>query len=188
MQEALQSGIGLEGVEIRHLDVNQDPRGSFTEFFCKEWGLGIAPTQWSVVRSVARSLRGMYFHARHDEYFCVLQGRACVGLYDLRKDSTTQGQHSLIELEDERLTCLVFPRGIVHGWYFYEPSIHLQAVSESYVSYRHDDNLTCSWADLDLGIPWPDPDPLLSERAASAGSLKELAEKIESGGGALTAK
>jgi dTDP-4-dehydrorhamnose 3,5-epimerase len=180
MKEALRSGIPLHGVELRRLQPNRDERGAFTEIFSQEWRLGIAPTQWSVVATVARALRGMHLHLRHDEYFCAVQGKCCVGLYDLRPESPTRGQHALIELEGDELACLVFPSGLVHGWYFFEDSLHLQAVSESYVSYHPDDNLTCYWADKTLSIPWPDTSPIVSQRAANAPSLEELARIVES--------
>ncbi len=160
--------------------MNRDPRGVFTEVFCDHWDLAITPSQWSVVNSMARVLRGMHLHVRHDEYIAVLSGRGCVGLHDLRPDSPTFRRHALIELSGEHQSCLVFPRGIVHGWYFFEPTIHLQGVSESYVSYQSDDNLTCLWSDPELGIAWPDPDPILSERARRAGSLAEFMSKVAS--------
>ncbi len=158
--------------------MNVDPRGVFTEVFCKEWRLAIAPRQWAVVTSVARVLRGMHLHLRHDEYISVISGRCCVGLHDLRPDSPTYRQHALIELSGERQSCLVFPSGLVHGWYFFEPTVHLQAVSESYVSYHPGDNLICNWSDPELGIPWPDPDPIVSDRAQQAGSLADLATTV----------
>jgi len=99
-------------------------------------------------------------------------------MYDLRPGSPTHGRHALVELRGEEQSCLVFPSGIVHGWYHFEDSLHLQAVSESYASYNLDDNLICHWSDKDLRIPWPDPAPILSPRAKQAGSLKELARRL----------
>ncbi len=178
MRGALISGMPLHGTTLRKLKVDRDARGTFTEVLCKEWNLNIKPTQWGVVASVARVLRGMHFHLRHDEYICLLQGRCCVGMYDLRPDSPTYRRHALVELHGEQQSCLVFPRGIVHGWYFFEDSRHLQATSESYASYNPDDNLICHWSDMELGITWPDPDPILSPRAQQAGSLKELSRNL----------
>jgi len=130
--------------------------------------------QWSVVSSAARVLRGVYLHQRHDEYLCVVQGHASVGLRDLRPGSPTVGTWSFIELYGQDLMALCFPRGIAHGWYFHEASMHLQAVSESYDDYHADDNLGCHWADPELEIPWPDRSPILSARSESLGTLREL--------------
>ena len=167
-------GAMIHGVEVKHLDMNLDSRGCFTEFFRDSWDLPIQPVQWSLVASRPRVLRGMHLHLRHDEFFLVARGRACVGLYDLRPDSPTAGNSDLIELDSERLCALAFPAGILHGWYFYEESLHIQSVSESYASYHHDDNLGCQWSDPELNLPWPDRTPILSERAAAFPALGQL--------------
>jgi dTDP-4-dehydrorhamnose 3,5-epimerase len=168
----------LHGVQRRPLTVHRDARGSFTEMFCDGWGLPIRPEQWSLVASKARVLRGMHLHQRHDEYVAVVQGRACVGLYDMRPHSPTAGRSALIELDSGDLTCLSFPRGILHGWYFYEDSLHLQAVSEQYSDYAPDDNDGCLWSDPALRLHWPDAAPILSPRAAAFPTLAQLKRKI----------
>ena len=73
---------------------------------------------------------------------------------------------------------MAFPAGVLHGWYFSEPSLHLQAVSEEYQTYRHDDNLTCHWADPELGLDWPDPDPVLSPAAEAFGGMGALLQRL----------
>jgi len=168
----------IHGVQLRRLTMNRDARGSFTEIFSNAWGLPIEAVQWSLVKSHRKVLRGMHVHLRHDEYFTVVQGRACVGLYDLRLDSPTKGAASLVEIDGDSLSFLCFPRGVLHGWYFYEDSLHLQAVSEHYSDYHPDDNLGCSWSDKELNIPWPDPSPIVSDRTVSFPSLKELAASV----------
>lgn len=172
------TGRRLAGLEIRVATSHKDARGAFTEVFSEDWGLGIDPAQWSVVQSEPRVLRGMHLHLRHDEYFCCLAGRAVVGLHDLRPGSPTEGAGCLIELGADPLVLVVFPRGLVHGWYFPERAVHLQAVSETYASYGADDNLRCNWADPGLGFDWPDPEPLVSGLASEAGSLADLARRV----------
>ena len=178
----------IHGVRLRRLTMNRDERGSFTELFSEGWELPIDPVQWSLVASRRKVLRGMHLHLRHDEYFAVVRGRACVGLYHLRPDSPTAGGSSLSELNAASLHCLCFPRGVLHGWYFYEDSLHLQAVSESYQDYHPDDNLGCLWFDKELKIPWPDPAPIVSARAASFPTLRELVDSLGKKDGALERK
>ena len=174
---ALLQGSLLEGVRLRLLTVNKDPRGSITEVFYDTWGVGIDPAQWSVVESRARVLRGMHLHLGHDEYICVIRGRACVGFYDIRENSPTHRRQMLVELSGKTPACLTFPRGLLHGWYFYETSIHLQAVSETYENYCKDDNWGCRFDDPQLGIEWPEREPILSERSRLFPSLAELLAK-----------
>lgn len=176
-ETALADGTQLHGVRLKLLVSHHDERGVFTEIFSNKWDAGIRPAQWSVVSSNKGVFRGMHLHQRHEEYFLIVRGRACVGLHDLRTESPTAGCWSVYELSGAQLTFVSFPPGIVHGWYFYEDSIHVQAVSESYESYRYDDNLGCRWDDPDLGIRWPFKAPILSREAAEFPSLRELRQQ-----------
>ena len=171
----LVAGHPIDGVEFRPLDMRPDHRGSFTEVFQQHWGTCITPVQWSVVHSHTRVFRGVHLHRRHDEYFAVLQGRATVGLRDLRPWSPTRGAWAMYELSGIELACVTFPLGILHGWYFHEESIHLQAVSEAYIDYGKDDNWGCVWSDPALEIPWPFTDePVITARAGDFPTLKAL--------------
>ena len=173
----LKAGGVIAGARLRPLDVKRDARGSFTEIFYSSWDTGIAPAQWSLVRSAPGVLRGMHLHRRHDEYFLVVAGRASVGLKDLRPGSPTHGVSSLYELDGELPACLSFPRGILHGWYFHAETLHVQAVSETYSEYGEDDNLGCHWSDPALGIPWPERPTLVAARAAAFPPLATLLEQ-----------
>jgi dTDP-4-dehydrorhamnose 3,5-epimerase len=159
------------GVVLRPLETHVDRRGAFTEIFRDEWGTGVRPIQWNAVTSSARTLRGVHVHRRHDDYLLLLQGRASIGLRDLRLDSSTAGLVALIELSGRNLQALVIPTGVAHGFYFAEPSLHVYSVTE----YWHPaDELGCRWDDPDLAIPWPISDPILSPRDAGLGSLSDL--------------
>jgi dTDP-4-dehydrorhamnose 3,5-epimerase len=173
---ALRSGGMIDGVRLKRLVAHEDDRGSFTEFFSKDWTAGDAPAQWSSVASAAGVLRGMHLHRRHDEGFLLLKGAVSIGLRDVRPGSPTEGVSALFAFTGSHPTYLTFPRGIVHGWFFHEPSLHLQSVSETYGSYGGDDNLGCHWSDPALELPWPGKPTILSPRAASFGSLATLIE------------
>ncbi|MBN8824628.1 MULTISPECIES: dTDP-4-dehydrorhamnose 3,5-epimerase family protein [unclassified Spirosoma] len=172
------AGTHLRNVELRQLREIHDHRGAFTETFADHWGLAISPTQWSMIRSEANVLRGLHIHQRHDEYFCLIQGHCMVGLYDVRSESPTYRKYGLYELFGVDLRALVFPAGILHGWYFHTASIHLQAVSESYNKYAHDDNLGCRWDDPALAIPWGISTPILSDRAVNFPHLAALLDQL----------
>lgn len=173
-KSSLFKGSQIDGVELRHLEVNSDNRGSFTEVFVKSWKTPVDPAQFSFVASDAGVMRGCHFHRNHDEYFCLLKGEASVGLRDERKGSPSYGNWSLYSLFDDDLAALMFPAGLVHGWYFHEASLHLQAVSEAYDDYSNYDNHRVHWLDPDLEIPWPTTDAITSELANSAPSLAKL--------------
>ena len=172
-------GAPLQGVVLQHLVVHHDDRGSFAEVLSTERDTGLAPQQWSVVRSVARSLRGMHYHLRHDECVSVVDGRLSVGLHDLRVGSETFGRSGLYDLTGADPAYLYFPRGLVHGWVAHEATTHLQAVSETYASYGADDNNGCRWDDPELDLPWPVTPTVFSERSRSFGPLAELRRLTE---------
>lgn len=164
----------IDGVQVGALRPHADERGSFTEVYASHWGTEVDPTQWSVVRSEPGALRGMHLHRRHDEYLTVVDGILWVGLHDLRPGSLTEGAAMLIRLDGATPQYLAFPRGLVHGWIAETPVLHLQAVSESYVSYGADDNGGCRWDDPELGVDWPIRPTSISERSAAFGSLSDL--------------
>jgi dTDP-4-dehydrorhamnose 3,5-epimerase len=173
----------IHGVRLMPLTRQRDVRGSFLEAFKDSWELPVRPVQWSVVRSVPRALRGLYLHRRHDEVFVLVQGKALVGLKDLRLASPTVGRSVLLEIDGSAPAAVAFPRGCLHGWYFLEDSIHLQGVSEEYETYAPDDNLSCRWSDPEVGLAWPDPAPLISPGALQFGSFRALVDRIQRLGG-----
>jgi len=166
-----------DGVGLHPLTSHYDSRGSFTEIFRDEWGVGVSPKQWNVTATAAGALRGVHVHPRHDDYFLVLYGRVTIGLRDLRRDSPTEGLSATVELTKHPITAIVMPHGVAHGFYYHEPSLHVYAVTEYWSA---DDELGCYWADPDLEIDWPGEPTLVSDRDATAAPLSRLLEQLES--------
>jgi len=164
------------GVKLTPLTMHADERGVFTELFRAEWPTGVRPIQWNVVSSEANVLRGTHVHIRHDDYLIVIRGRASVGLKDLRQGSPTEGLAAIVPVDGRRLAAITIPHGVLHGFYFHEPSTHIYAVSEY---FDPADELGCHWADPDLGIEWPATDPLISARDANAEPLSALLARLE---------
>jgi dTDP-4-dehydrorhamnose 3,5-epimerase len=156
---------------VRPLLLHGDERGSFVEIFRQEWQSPVEPIQWNAVRSEPGTLRGVHVHAVHDDYLVVVNGRAFVGLRDLRPDSRTDGLAALVELTAEEPSALAIPAGVAHGFYFPERSLHIYGVTHY---WNHADELSCHWNDPDLGIPWPETPVLLSERDREAPSFAAM--------------
>ena len=70
---------------------------------------------------------------------------------------------------------------MVHGWLATEAAVHLQAVSEAYVTYGLDDNNGCRWDDPELGIVWPSVPATISDRADGFGTVAQLRQLIVGG-------
>src|SRR3990170_6547130 len=79
------------GVRLLPLEMNRDDRGVFTEVFRRSWDIGMEPVQWNFVTSQAGVLRGVHVHVRHVDYLIVLEGRASIGLRDLRPRPPPRG-------------------------------------------------------------------------------------------------
>jgi dTDP-4-dehydrorhamnose 3,5-epimerase len=161
----------IRGVHLRALDPCSDRRGSLVEIFRESWGTDRRPVQWNAVLSGAGVVRGVHVHLRHDDYVVLVQGRASLGLHDLRPDSPTVGVAGLIHLAGDAPVALTVPAGVAHGFYFWEPSTLLVGVSDY---YDPADELGCFWADPALGIPWPVRAACLSDRDAALPSFHEL--------------
>ncbi len=164
------------GVRLLPLVTHHDDRGLFTEVYRESWDTGIVPVQWSFARSAAGSLRGVDVHLRDDHYLILVQGRACVGLRDLRRGSPTEGLPALVELHGDRLLALTIPRGVAHGLYAEEDCEHVVAASQYWDPH---DVFSCNWADPALEIRWPMTSARVSERQTSAPPLSDLLAQLE---------
>lgn len=162
----------ITGAHLYRLMSHHDHRGSFTESFRDEWGLGWRPIQWNVVRSAANVLRGVHVHRRHSDYLMIIDGRATIGLSDLRAGSPTEGVATTLAMDaSQALVALEIPPGVAHGFLFHTTAMHLYSVSHY---WDEADELGCQWNDPGLGIAWPLQAPTLSPRDAALGPLSAL--------------
>lgn len=159
------------GVALRALKTHADTRGTFTEVFREEWGLGAPALQWNIVQSRANVLRGVHAHRLHADYLTIAAGEMILGLHDLRPRSPTYRVSRLLRLQADDLHIVAIPVGVAHGFYFAEPATTLYAVSHY---FDGSDEVGCRWDAPELGFAWPCDDPLLSERDRTAGSYAEM--------------
>ncbi len=159
-----------------HLKVFSDPRGQFVETYRREWfPAGREMVQGNRSASEANVLRGMHFHFNQSDYWYVFQGRIFVALFDAREGSASFGQRECFELgSDASLPTdrgVYIPPGVAHGFQAITKCT-LTYLVESY--YDPSDELGIIWDDPDMGIPWPNRSPLLSDRDAKNVSFKAL--------------
>lgn len=164
---------GIAGVRIVDLTTRTDPRGGFTELFRLDRFPGVRPmVQCNLSYSRPGVLRGMHFHRLQADYWCVLEGRALVGLYDLRAGSPTERTGWSMDVDaTEGHRGIYVPPGVAHGFFAHsEVKLH-------YLVDRHfdgTDEFGFSWEDPDLPITWPVSDPTVSARDAAAPALAEV--------------
>ena len=154
---------GIAGVLVFPLTPHPDDRGSFTEVYRASWIPGIDPMPQSNL-SISKQgvLRGLHYHRQQADYWCVLNGTAFVGLYDLRSGSPTEGRKQEIRIvADEQRVGLYIPSGVAHGFQA-ETAIQLQYLVDRY--FTGEDEFGIAWNDAEVAIAWPMPDPILSDR------------------------
>ena len=86
-------------------------------------------------------------------------------------DSSCGGRR---RLGAEQLEAIRIPPGVAHGFYFTRTLLHLYGVSHY---WNLADELGCHSADP-KPLDWPVREPHLSQRDASAGSLRELVDTL----------
>ena len=130
--------------------------------------------QCNLSRTRAGGLRGLHFHRRQADYWCVLEGTAFVALVDLRDGSPTQDATWWDTFDAANgLRGLYVPAGVAHGFL---------AVSDLTMQYLVDqpftgeDEFGIAWDDPGLAIPWPHADPVLSERDTSNPPLADVVQ------------
>lgn len=161
------------GAQVVDLTTRADDRGAFTEVFRQEWFPGArVMVQSNLSRSRAGVLRGLHFHRRQADYWCVLEGTAFVALVDLRAGSPTEGSAWWRTFDaSEGLRGLYVPPGVAHGFYAVTDVALQYLVDEA---FSGDDELGFAWNDPDVAIPWPGGDPVISARDASNPPLADV--------------
>lgn len=166
----------LDGVFIRALTGNPDPRGNLVEVYREQWATEWRTMQFNAVFSNPGVLRGVHVHATHFDYIVLLCGRMLLGLHDLRPESPTARLSSLMEFCAEPLAGVVIPPGVAHAFYFVERSTVLYGLSRH---WDQSDEFTCCWNAKELNFAWPTRTPILSKRDASAGDYRALCAEFE---------
>ncbi len=152
------------------LEPHTDDRGFFARSFCAEEfrraGLNDRLVQCSVSFNRRRgTLRGMHYQAAPFEEAKLVRctrGKIYDVILDLRPQSPTYRKWEAFELSDDGRDALYIPEGVAHGFQtltddaevFYQISQVFDPASAR----------TVRWDDPALGIAWPIPDPILSDK------------------------
>lgn len=171
MKEA--TDLGIEGVVLISLAPHEDDRGSLVEVFRRAWVPGpneVLQANLSISRQGV--LRGLHFHRRQADYWCVLYGKTFVGLYDLRAGSPTEGSRAEIAIAPEHQRYgLYVPPGVAHG-FFAETETWLLYLVDAF--FTGEDEFGLAWDDPKVRIAWPAANPILSERDRSNPQLTQV--------------
>lgn len=152
----------IHGVVLRDLTPHGDGRGLFIETYRLEWFSGTSGmVQTNLSRKRAGAVVGLHFHRRQADYWYVVEGRARVGLYDLRTGSPTEGTGWTFDMSGDCAQGLYIPPGVGHGFSSLTDVTMLYQVDRY---YDPGDELGVAWNDPTMGIDWGVEDPVVSER------------------------
>ena len=161
--------LDIPGVRLITLEPRSDERGSFTEAYRQEWFPDRpAFVQGNISRSRAGVLRGLHYHRIQADLWVPVEGRATVGLVDLRPGSATRGEALTVDVEPG--VAVYLPPGVAHGFCAVAEFTLLYLVDRAYDGA---DEFGFSPLDPATGITWPEAEPVLSARDRTAPSLED---------------
>ena len=175
-------------MELISLDINGvfgilsstsiDERGSFLRIWEEaNFNTHIKLNQASAaINPKARTLRGLHFQTEPHEESKVIQcimGSVFDVVVDLRKDSSTYGKHSSIQLgPKETYQGIVVPKGFAHGYLTLEANSTLLYFMDN--PYVPESAKGIVWNDPTLRIAWPYEPEVISDRDRNFPTMKSL--------------
>jgi dTDP-4-dehydrorhamnose 3,5-epimerase len=149
----------LKGVLIIEPRIFDDARGYFYESYNKarftEAGIAVDFVQDNQSLSQKGAVRGLHGQAdpfAQGKLVRVINGKALDVAVDIRKGSTTYGEHFSIELSGENKRQLWIPAGFLHGFSTLENDTIFTYKVNNY--YDKASEIGVIWNDPDLGIDW----------------------------------
>ncbi len=173
----------INGLLIIEPKVFGDARGFFLETYNErryhDAGLEVSFVQDNLSFSRRGILRGLHFQNPNPQgkLLQVLQGEVFDVAVDLRRSSPTFGRSHSLVLSGENKKQFYVPPGFAHGFLVLSETALFSYKCTDFYSPK--DETTLRWDDPDAAIPWPNREPLLSEKDAKGFLLRELpADKL----------
>ena len=170
----------IEGVYVIEPKVFEDARGYFFEAWKQgEFVANIGKVDFvqdNESKSSFGVLRGLHYQRgefSQAKLVRVISGRVLDVAVDLRRNSSTFGQHVMVELSGENKRQFFIPRGFAHGFLVLsDEAIFTYKVDNAYAPQAEASIL---WNDEQLSIDWPlgENQLLLSEKDKKAKPFSE---------------
>jgi len=117
-------------------------------------------------------LRGLHGDFETYKLVSCLSGSMYFVVVDNREDSVTYLAWDSLILDDKERKQVLIPPGFANGFYVLEgPALFSYKLSYPTDYVDADKQFTLKWDDPNLGIDWPDNNPILSERDKSCQNL-----------------
>ncbi|MEP3783583.1 dTDP-4-dehydrorhamnose 3,5-epimerase [Ascidiaceihabitans sp.] len=170
----------LDGVLILTPARFGDARGFFSESWnratMRDAGLDLEFVQDNHSLSARKgTLRGLHFQTppmAQDKLVRCGRGALYDVAVDIRSGSATFGQWFGVELSAENGRQLLVPAGFAHGFVTLQDDTEI--CYKCTAPYAPDCDAGIAWDDPDIGVNWGISEPVLSDKDATAPTLKEL--------------
>lgn len=170
--------LSLSGLLMIEPDLHADDRGSLVEAYhagrYAAAGLDRPLVQQNLSCSHGGVLRGLHIQHPNDQakLVTVIDGEIFDVAIDLRRGSPSFGRWESACLSADNRRQLWIPEGFAHG-FCVTGEIAVVAYNLS-AHYDPANELTITWDDPDLAIPWPVEAPILSDRDWSGIRLSDV--------------
>jgi dTDP-4-dehydrorhamnose 3,5-epimerase len=174
--------LPIPGVVLVEPTVFPDERGFFLETFherkYREGGIAASFVQDNQSRSLQGTLRGLHSQRLKPQGKLVraIEGEIFDVAVDVRRGSPTFARWVGAVLSAENFHQLYIPPGFVHGFCVLSEVAQVEYKCTDF--YAPNDEQSIVWNDPDIGIEWPIPSPLLSDKDRGAPRLAEIHDRL----------
>lgn len=150
---------GIDGLCVITPTVHGDDRGYFIETYNQKdmlaAGLDYTFVQDNQSSSTKGVLRGLHFQINYPQtkLVRVIKGEVFDVVVDLRKDSSTYGEHYGIILTEDNKKQFLIPKGFAHGFLVLSDIAEFCYKVDDF--YHPNDEGGLPWNDPSIGIKWP---------------------------------
>ena len=163
--------------------VIKDHRGFFMESYHIEkfsmGGIDCTFVQDNHAKSIQNTLRGLHFQVNFPQAKLLrcLKGKVFDVAVDIRKNSPSYGKWVGEELSEENKYQLFIPEGFAHGYYVLSETAEITYKCSEV--YHPEDEQGFRWDDPEIGIEWPETEPILSRKDQLLPFLKDFDEVVK---------
>jgi dTDP-4-dehydrorhamnose 3,5-epimerase len=172
----------LDGLLIVNIDYFKDERGFFMESWNRASFADAGITDDFVQDSHSASgygvVRGMHYQDISSPMAKLVRctaGKILDVAIDLRMSSPTFGRAFSIELTAENKTLIYVPVGFAHGFATMSDCCEVQYKQSGFYNPAAEGGII--WNDPEIAIPWPYPNPVLSQKDGRLPTLADYRKK-----------